>query len=209
MEWLEMQCVKNHLNLMWNVVNVYGRYSLVIFFLIMVCIMLGAGDVNFSAGVCCAGDLSLLVAGRCLGDSFLWEVDVGATCTETGLGMCLTRECVSLVADTERCSVLWQLSFGCGCRSSASCGVCGEVGDVGRLVFGCGHVEMIWSALGLVLGFDVRWRRVVLGFCFERDEEVLFLSAVVSFVSFVTCRVFEYRVCCGSQGRTETCGALV
>lgn len=96
--------------------------------------------------------------------------------------------------------------FKCKYRSSASCNMCSENEDVKHLIFECEHVKMIWSTLSLVIGFDIQWKHVILGFYFERNTKIRYFNTIVSFIAY---KIFKYKMCCRSQKKTETYNELV
>lgn len=96
--------------------------------------------------------------------------------------------------------------FKCKYRSSASCNMCSENEDVKHLIFECKHVKMIWSTLSLVIGFDIQWKHVILGFYFERNTKIRYFNTIVSFIAY---KIFKYKMCCRSQKKTETYNELV
>lgn len=84
--------------------------------------------------------------------------------------------------------------------------MCSENEDVKHLIFECEHVKMIWSTLSLVIGFDIQWKHVILGFYFERNTKIRYFNTIVSFIAY---KIFKYKMCCRSQKKTETYNELV
>lgn len=65
---------------------------------------------------------------------------------------------------------------------------------------------MIWSTLSLIIGFDIQWKHVILGFYFERNTKIRYFNTIVSFIAY---KIFKYKMFCRSQKKTETYNELV
>ena len=69
------------------------------------------------------------------------------------------------------------------------------------LLYECGNVKDIWLILDTVLNIDITWKHILLGFCNECNENVIFLNNVISFVAL---KIYQFEMFCQLEQLDES-----
>lgn len=69
-----------------------------------------------------------------------------------------------------------------------------------HLILRCKNVSQIWGTVEKCLNFDVSWKKVVIGFYFEKNEKTLFLN---SLISLIACKIYKYKMYCRIENKDE------
>ena len=84
---------------------------------------------------------------------------------------------------------------------SEKCDICAETEDIRHLIFDCRNVSYIWNMVSHVCKFNIKRKRVVIGFYFECNQNTNLLN---NFIFFIALKIYKFKMFCRVENLQET-----
>ena len=81
-----------------------------------------------------------------------------------------------------------------------------EIENSKHLILDCRNVQFIWKLVSNYVGFNIKWKHIVVGFFSVRNETTVVLNLLLSFVAL---KIYKYKMFCRLENKEETSEGLL
>ena len=65
--------------------------------------------------------------------------------------------------------------------------------DNEHLILSCDNVNHIWKLASKILKFEIQWKHILIGFCFEKNQKIVDLNNIISTIATI---IYKYKMYC-------------
>ena len=65
--------------------------------------------------------------------------------------------------------------------------------DNEHMIFKCDNVNLIWKLASKVLKFEIKWKHILIGFYFEKNQKIVDLNNILSTIATI---IYKYKMYC-------------